>query len=201
MVFVPDPFYAWRMKKVVVLLACLLRSLTATVAAAEDPVGDVYEEEGIEFQNFKPPPGSEWKEQDLVLPPYPSEDNLIRIDIERHDFPYKAFIDGASLSMAKDRVVRYTVVLRSKSGVDNVSYEGIRCPHRQYKRYAYGTHARFYRLPVNDWAFIHGNRQDLYRAVLAEDYFCPLPTGDVVAEIKAKLKGSGAGYIFPGDEE
>ena len=189
------------MREIAALLVFLLLSPGLVSGASDDD--DVYKEDAIKHHIYKPPPGSEWKEQGLVVPPYPSDDNLISIDVGQYDFPYKVFVDSASLSVGKDRVVRYTVVLRSKSGVDNVSFEGIRCNRNQYKRYAYGTNGQFYPLPVNDWAFIRRQRQDIYRTVLYNEFFCPLPTGDAVAVIRSKLKSSGNDdrYIFSGDKE
>jgi len=187
---------------IVTLLVSLLL-LPHLVWGASGDDDDVYGEDAIKYHVYEPPPGSKWVEQGLVLPPYPVEANLIRIDAGRPGFPYTIYIDGSSLSMGKDRVVRYTVVLRSKYGVDNISFEGIRCPHRQYKRYAYGDNGRFYPLSAGDWAFIRGQRQNFYRAVLADKYFCPLPMGDPVAGIRYKLKGSGGDdrYVFPGDDD
>jgi hypothetical protein len=192
------------MNKISALLACLLLT-PAVVPGATDYDDEVYKEDAIKHHTYKPAPGSEWKEQGLVLPPYPGDDALISIEVGRPDYPYMVFVDDASLSVGKDRVVRYTVVLRSKTGVDNVSFEGILCNQLQYKRYAYGANGRFHTLPVKDWAYIRSRYQDIYRAVLAEEFFCPLPVGDILAEIRYKLK-SGSGtrddrYLSPGDED
>jgi len=193
------------MKTLAVLTMCLC--LAPHLVAAADGDDDVYEEGAIKYHHYETPAGSEWKEQALVLPPYPQEKRLIPVDVGRYDYPYRVLIDSASLSVGKDRLIRYTVVLRSESGVDNVSFEGVQCPGRKYKRYAYGESGRFHILPEKKWAFIRSSRQDIYRAVLAEDYFCPLPIGDPATEIRKKLKSSiglgdgGDRYQFSGDEE
>ncbi len=193
-------FYAWRMKKFSVPLLCLLCVPVAVSAASRDDT--IFDEDVENLRPYKETPGSEWREEDLVLPPYPHDDALIAVDVGHYDFPYRVYVDRTSLSVGEDRVVRYTVVLRSRTGVDNVSFEGIRCSGPQFKRYAYGVKGQFHPVPVNDWAYISRKRQNIYRRVLAEDYFCPLPSGDALAGIRARLKG-GAGdlYNFQGDEE
>jgi len=184
----------------IILCALLLSAGPLRAAAVDD---DVYGEEAIksykEGQREKP----EWKEQDQAIPPYPKEKQLIRVDIGRSDFPYKVYVDQSSLSVAEDRVVRYTVVLRSKSGVDNVSFEGIRCNGRQYRRYAYGSGGEFHPVPRSEWRAIQRRRQDVYRNALVDGYFCPLPNGDKVSQIVRKLKGHGGdgGLVYPGDPE
>jgi hypothetical protein len=103
-------------------------------------------------------------------------------------------VDTGSMSVGEDRVVRYTVVLRSGAGVDNISFEGLLCSRNQYKRYAYGSGGAFHPLANTDWQRIRHNRQDVYRRVL-EDYLCPLPGGDPVPQLVKRLKHrDAAGY-------
>lgn len=37
------------------------------------------------------------------------------------------FIDGSTISVGADQVIRYTLVIVSSSGAQNISYEGMRC--------------------------------------------------------------------------
>jgi hypothetical protein len=186
------------MKAIGSFLLCVALSLAGPLWGAGND--DVYNDEALRNLKYKPAPGSEWKEQDLVVPPYPSEDDLVEVDIDRHDYPYTLFVDTKSVSVGQDDIIRYTVVLRSESGVDNISFEGLLCNRREYKRYAYGSEGKFYPIPNADWRRIQAKRQDIYRGVLADDYFCPLPTGNRVPQLISRLKGRGAaGYLFPGD--
>jgi hypothetical protein len=186
------------MKRIGLFLVCAVLSLAGPVSSAGDD--DVYNDEALRNLKYKPAPGSEWKEEDLVVPPYPSEDGLVKVDIDRYDYPYTLFVDTKSVSVGKDDIIRYTVVLRSKSGVDNVSFEGLLCNRHQYKRYAYGNEGKFYPVPNADWRRIQDRRQDIYRNVLAGDYFCPMPTGNPVPQLIGRLKGHGAaGYVLPDD--
>ena len=177
------------LKSILFLFACL--GLSQTAMSAEDVFHD--EGDGAAFHPYKAPPGSEWKELDVTLPAYPRKDALLAVDIGRFDYPFTVFVDPDSLSIGKDRVVRYTVVLQSPSSAENVSYEGIMCGQRKVKRYAYGSNGQFRPMPGSDWAFIRRNRQDLYRMVLADHYFCPLPSGDRIGVIRDRLEAKGHG--------
>jgi hypothetical protein len=48
------------------------------------------------------------------------------------------FIDAASLSIGDDGVVRYTAIIRSPSGAETISFEGLRCETGERKLYAFG---------------------------------------------------------------
>lgn len=186
------------MKNICFVLVCSLLSLAGPARAKDD---DVYNDEALRNLKYQPAPGSEWQEQDLVIPPYPRNDSLVEVDIDHHDFPYTLFIDTDSISVGNDDIIRYTAVLRSTSGVDNISFEGILCSRHQYRRYAYGSGGKFYPIPNSSWRRIHKNRQDIYRDALVGDYFCPMPIGKPVPQLIDRLKGRGAaGYLWPGDQ-
>jgi len=73
-----------------------------------------------------------------VLPAYPRREALIPFFVSattESDF----LVDGASLSVADDGVVRYTLVARSRQGAESVSFEGIRCSSGEYRLYATGA--------------------------------------------------------------
>jgi len=188
------------MRKITAFMVCVLLLSAGSLRAAFGD-DDVYGEDAIKAYKDRLPDEPKWKEQGLVMPPYPQEDNLIEVDIERYDYPYRVFVDSGSLSVGEDRVVRYTVVLRSKSGVDNVSFEGVRCTSHQYKRYAYGSAGKFHAVPGAEWKYLRRDRQDVYHNVLANDYLCPVPAGDPVPQLITKLKGNIDRFIFQGDLE
>jgi hypothetical protein len=90
-------------------------------------------------------------------------------------------------------VVRYVLVARSPSGVENVSYEGLRCAGVEFRRYAFGR-------PDATWHASPGPWQPLSRPwhqVLHRDYFClqnvPLPSA--AEGVQALQQG---GYPFSG---
>jgi hypothetical protein len=115
----------------------------------------------------------QWREIDASLPPYPVEENLLAFLTEGTS-TYLFFVDAESVRVDDDGVVRYSVVARSSSGVENVSFEGIHCEAQEYKIYAFG-------LPVREWSALQGprwktiekKRNNDYRHSLYQHYFCP----------------------------
>ena len=167
------------------------------VALAKD-VGD---DDDLYNEGYNPgyvgEPDAPVKEDAVHFPAWPSAENLIRLDILMPGFPYTLFVDGKSLSVGKDRIVRYTAVLRSAAGVDNVSYEGISCNRREVRRYAYGGRGQFRPVRKGEWRYVRKQGQDRYRYELIENYFCPLPGGDrdaVRTQILARLKAANDPY-------
>ena len=119
-----------------------------------------------ERENRKPAP----EETQVELPAYPAAARLI--EFERSpgaDFRY--FIDPATLSVDKDGVVRYVLVARSAAGVQNVTYEGLRCETAEHRFYAFGRPDGTWSRSRADWRPLQQG-QPLQR-VLYADYFCP----------------------------
>jgi len=84
------------------------------------------------------PEQKEFKEDELALPPPPGDAGLIEFR-PRGSSKNRFYMDAGSVSLGKDWVVRYTLVVKSPSGVANVSYEGMRCKTSEYKVYAYAA--------------------------------------------------------------
>jgi len=115
-----------------------------------------------------------WKESAANLPPYPQEADLVEINLPSRGDRFATFIDGRNLQVGeKDRVVRYTVVIRSQRGVSNVIAEGIRCGSREYREYGTGTGSAFEPSVDRPWRPI-GERGGpfAYRRALSEDWAC-----------------------------
>lgn len=164
-----------------------LTVLVTTVfpAAAYDETADVYEEYGMrEYTGDE----SDGEEDAWILPDWPVEEDLIRVDARLKNYPYELLIDRKSLSVGKDRTVRYTVVLRSGSGVDNVFYEGVRCSGKEYRRFAYGSGRKFRVLQDSDWKHYRDTGPERYRSVLTSDYFCPLNAREPARYILDRLE-------------
>ena len=83
---------------------------------------------------------------------------------------FRFFIDPATLFVDEKGVVRYVLVARSRSGVENVSYEALRCEAAQHRVYALGRPDGTWSRSRTDWRPLEpGTRQlELYA-----DYFCP----------------------------
>jgi hypothetical protein len=80
-----------------------------------------------------------WKESGDNLPDYPQEGNLLEVAGPPTHRNYQYFIDEKSITTGADGVVRFSIIIRSPGGVDNVMYDGIRCTTEQIKHYAYGS--------------------------------------------------------------
>ncbi|VAW77783.1 hypothetical protein MNBD_GAMMA15-715 [hydrothermal vent metagenome] len=165
---------------VLVLTFAVLR----LAVAASDPVfDDNYEEDFVE--------GKAWKEQGFELPPYPDTDSgdLIEVDLAINGFPFLLFIDPASVSVGKDRVVRYTSILKSRSGAVNVFYEGMRCSTSEYRRYANGGPEGFTLSTTSRWRYIFSRSgSDRYRIVLLDHFICPEPSPGKPDKVLRRLR-------------
>lgn len=110
---------------------------------------------------------------DPVPPPpaFPGRATLLEFEVRgQRDFRY--FIDGATLSVDPGGVVRYTVVARSLSGVENVTYEAIRCKTDEYRVYGLGRADGTWGGRLGSWRPIAESRQAQHRT-LQREYFCP----------------------------
>ena len=170
------------------LLAAILAGLPGGSSAAAFPEdeADIYGEGALpEYKGDDP---KDWKEQDWHLPAWPEMEDLLELDTGLENFPFVVLIDPHSLSVGEDRVVRYTVVLRSRSGVDNIAFEGIRCNRKEYQRYAYGSNGSFQLSGDSGWKHYRDSGISRYRTVLTRDYFCPLNGREPRRYIIDKLK-------------
>jgi hypothetical protein len=115
----------------------------------------------------------EWKEQETQLPPFPQLENLVRVQVSgptRLEF----FVDVSSVSVGSDGVVRYSLVARSPSGGENISFEGIRCRTMERRLYAIGRSADNSWSPqrTSDWVDFRRAKANSYHETLASQYFC-----------------------------
>ena len=70
-------------------------------------------------------------------PPYPGSGNLVKFFVTAAS-DNVWFVDRTSVQVS-DGIVRYVVVARSASGVDNVSFEALNCREREFRTYARGS--------------------------------------------------------------
>jgi hypothetical protein len=109
----------------------------------------------------------------VVPPPALDKARLVELDLglaAATDFHY--FVDPATLSVGADRIVRYVVVGRSASGVDNVRFEGLRCPG-EYRIYAVGRPDGSWGGQPTEWRPVPKEARAAENA-LARRYFCPV---------------------------
>lgn len=105
-------------------------------------------------------------------PAYPRGENLIEFYVgPRASFKY--FIDSASLTpLWKQGEVRYVLVARSPSGVDNVSFESLRCAG-QYRILATGNTDRTWSARAGEWRDLPRTSDITAQARLKTQFFCP----------------------------
>lgn len=113
-----------------------------------------------------------WQEIEVAFPAYPRPEKLV-------PFPggpangHRYFVDPVSLSIGADRVVRYTLVIRTAGGATNVSYEGMRCDERQQKTYATGqANGSWARSRDPQWRRIEYRSVNNHHGVLYTDFLC-----------------------------
>lgn len=114
-----------------------------------------------------------WIEAEVALPPFPTPGNLLKFAPNagsRNEY----FLDAQSIAVGADGVVRYTLIIRSPSGAQNISYEGIRCSTREQKYYAFGRpDGTWSKARSGMWKYIEYQNINRQHDVLYADYFCP----------------------------
>lgn len=119
----------------------------------------------------------DWKEVEAAVPPAPQEAGLRAFDIGSPS-PNAFFVDEGSVSVGEDGVVRYTLVVRTPGGAENVTFEGIRCATGERRIYASGRKdGSWVAMKNSAWQPIGDNTYNRPRAALAWDYFCDGPAG------------------------
>ena len=114
----------------------------------------------------------EFKDADFALPPLPGE-GLIEFFVSSAS-SFKFYVDPKSLSIGPDGVVRYTLVARSPSGAENISYEGIRCGGQGLVRvYAFAYGGKWSRNSNTEWRAIEPKSVQRWHNVLRGNFFCP----------------------------
>jgi len=113
------------------------------------------------------PPG----EETVALPAYPEERQLIEFFVAATS-EFRFFVDAASIGVASDGVVRYTLVARSAAGAENVSYEGMRCATGEVRIYALGRGGAWSGRP-GEWRAIQPRSVQRWHNALYREYFCP----------------------------
>jgi hypothetical protein len=157
------------------LALCVLTPLRAQQQQQANPAGTASEQRsadkergGVKTEFEREQEEREFKEADLQLPAYPKKDGLVEFRISDPG-SFRYFVDAAAISIGKDEVVRYTLVVRSASGVENVSYEGMRCGSGTYKVFAYGNDGK--------WSPSRGDWRETslrWEYELRTRYLCPM---------------------------
>ena len=123
------------------------------------------------------------------LPAFPRNENLTRFSVSpSSDFSF--FVDRTSVSVGKDRIVRFVLVARSPSGVDNVSYEAINCRQAEFRIYAVGRSDGTWVSRRGEWRALRQSGQRA-QATLHSEFFCPggIAVADASDGVRALERG------------
>lgn len=137
------------------------------------------------------------KEADVAFPAFPDADSLLPFDAGAAS-GNRFLIDQKSISVGQDRIIRYVLVVRSPSGVENVSFEGMRCETLERRLYATGRADRTWSRSRNDkWMEISSSTLSLPHMALARLYLCDhgLPIRSAMEGISAIRRGGPAGWF------
>lgn len=140
----------------------------------------------------------QWKEAEITLPPYPRDRDLIRFE-PTGQTTNRFYVDGSSLTVDADKVIRFAVVIRSPEGANTVTYSGVNCRPGEWKDYAHGRSDRWELDQNAQWRPIEDKRINNYQHTLAAQYFCTfgLFTGGPLGD--AKLLVRNLKYPPPAD--
>jgi len=193
------------MKKSILILALALLLGQQAALAYQDPY-DKYRKNKEDTYEYDESQDKPWQESKDKIPLLPNPEAMQQVVIDGLDDEFTVFIDPASLNIGADRVVRYWVSLRSKSGADNTMYEGLRCTTHEYKTYAYGskkTPGGFKAMESEHWLTTKAVRGRGFRHELDDQYFCyygnPRPLQEILSRIKNASRGlmTGPGSAGP----
>lgn len=148
-------------------------------------------QQSLPDQKYQYQEGEAWKENDLKIPPYPDDSDLMELQLYDPNNRFTYYMDEESLDVSEaDYVVRYTLVIESKSGTRNIFYEGMRCNTLEYKTYAFGTgKGKFRPSRKPEWKSMRDSGYKKLRMDLMEFYLCdprklPRKKSEIVTRIK-----------------
>lgn len=156
------------MKKILFAL-CLLPFFTS-LAVAQYKTLDPNDENDPDAPRF-------WSEVEVQLP-QDGPSNDLRPFYVSANTPLTFAIDAKSLSIGKDDVTRYVIVITSPSGARQITFEGIRCEKFEWRNYASYqiSEKKWVRNPSSSWLRIQGGSYNRYHAALVQDAFCDINT-------------------------
>ena len=112
-----------------------------------------------------------WTEMEVQLPAFPQKEDLVAFKVGAiGDTQFQ--IDGKSLSIGADNVIRYTLIVLSPTGAENISYEGMRCATAERRFYAFGRSDKTWsKARSNQWIRIQGTSNN-HHVELYLNFFC-----------------------------
>jgi len=136
------------------------------------------------------------------LPPWPNDSDLVEFSVDDPSSQFRQYIDGKNIRVGSDGAIRYTLVMESRSGARNVSFEGLRCtPHGAIKIYAYGIGGHFEKIQ-SEWETLHGRHHDKIHRDLHELILCvprkfePRSKKEMIHALRTRIpRDAGTGFV------
>ncbi len=173
--------------------------VTVWVFLALPPTSSVAVEQGKGNAPIDTPSGgflsNEWKEEAPQFPKPPLDKDLVEFKPRGRTLS-AFFVDGPSLGVGGDAVVRFSLVIRNPAGGRQVMYVGVRCKTHEWKTYGgLRPEGRWNEFADPQWHRILSKGYNDYEQTLVQDYLC---TGNSpAADARALL----AGLRLPGARE
>ena len=135
------------------------------------------------------PDDPSWKEGDVPPPPAFRMDKLVGVEVNLLG-SLKYGIDPATISVGKDRVLRYVIVAYSSSGAMTAMYEALRCVTGEAKTYARYNDSKWTPIESPQWQSVFEQRRFNYQLAVARQGGCdntapPSSVNAMVERLKA----------------
>ena len=137
------------------IVASLIACAGDPIVSGLDPFAPMVFKEGTTTMPSTPP------NQSTLAPFYVSERTV-----------FKFAVDTSSISIGRDGVTRYIVVITNPSGDQQAQYEGIRCDSFQWRLYGALENGSWRENPLSSWREIQSKVPNRYQAALAQGAFC-----------------------------
>jgi CNP1-like family len=122
-----------------------------------------------------------WQEAAVEFPAFPRQEDLLTFYVSAAT-DNRFFVDGSTLSVGGDGVVRYVLVVEAAGGARNVTFEGLRCQTKERRLYASGrVDGTWSRSRNDEWKRLQSLAANRHHAALYFDYFCP--EGNIVGSV------------------
>ncbi|MCB1790153.1 MAG: hypothetical protein KDJ24_07640 [Gammaproteobacteria bacterium] len=180
-----------------IVAACCVLALGAPSQARDlvvDPYHDYRDEVSRGEYQYDDSQDIPWIENETEILALPKEEDLQQVQIDTLPQGLTLLVDTRRIAVSEtDRVIRLWLVVRSRSGYDNGTYEGFRCETGEYKVYAHATPRR--KPPVTKvdrprWLEARGSRVGDYRTELLQDYLCGIRGTRNADEIRQAMSGT-----------
>ena len=135
-----------------------------------------------------------WQEIQFQIPVAPKNESLIPFYVSVAT-DNRFFVDGSSVSVGSDGVVRFVLLVLTSGGARNVTFDGMRCETGERRIYASGrSDGSWSKSRRNDWEKIKDAVANRHYAVLFYEYFCP---GGIVARSDQEAVGALRAGVHP----